>query len=129
MKKTPAAFARALYVELMATPERGRGAVIRRFLRTLALERKSALKPRIVNAFIRLALAAEGKQAGAITTAAPIDQDTAKKIAASFPRVVFETAVDGSLIGGAVVRVGDEVRDSSVRDRIMSLRRSLAHES
>jgi F-type H+-transporting ATPase subunit delta len=127
MRKTPAAIARALYVELIASPERERREVIRKFLRSLALARKSSLKPRIMRAFNQLALAVEGKKAGTITTATAMDHTTSAQIAKHFPHVIFEIAVDQSLIGGAVVRVGDEVRDGSVHGRIESLKRVLQY--
>jgi len=127
MRKTPATIARALYVELMASTERERRGVIRKFLRSLALARKSSLKPRIMRAFSQLALAAEGKKAGTITTASVIDHAMLAEIAERFPHVIFETGVDKTLIGGAVVRVGDEVRDGSVKGRIESLKRALTN--
>ena len=127
MRKSAAQFSRELYVALSATPEREHRQIIHGFLKSLALSRRSGLKSRIVDAFARLALAAEGKTAGTITTAREIDASTRRKSAKQSPDVAFDYAAQTDLVGGAVIRVGDTMLDGSVRGRLDRLRQTLVH--
>ena len=43
--------------------------------------------------------------------------------------VVLETTEDPDIIGGVVVRVGDQIIDGSVRTRLEALKERLEHES
>ena len=51
-----------------------------------------------------------------------LERVTGKKIAAKF-------ALDRSLLGGALVRVGDTIYDGSLRNRLNGLREHLTNES
>jgi len=127
MRKTPITYARDLHAALMSTGREMRPGVIRAFLADLARHRKSNLKPRIVAEFTRLALAVEGRRAGAITTARPLDAASRKKIDEKYPNVVFEEAVDALLLGGAIVEIEDTRYDGSVRTNINNLKNILAN--
>jgi F-type H+-transporting ATPase subunit delta len=65
-----------------------------------------------------------------ITTARPADPELKQAISASIAKtmgreVVATYGVDPELLGGAVVRVGDQVYDGSVRRRLVRLKRQL----
>ena len=65
------------------------------------------------------------------TSAAPLGADEIRAITARLEeltggKIALETAVDASLLGGVVVRVGDRLLDGSVRGRLERLRGQLA---
>ena len=103
-----------------------------RSLLGLLLERERvALFPQIATAYVDLVERRAGIVKGRITTATPLsandregfvrrlERSSGKKIRATF-------ALDESLIGGAMVQVGDRLIDSSLRAQLDELRRELA---
>ena len=65
-----------------------------------------------------------------ITTAFEISSDIAQKLADSLKsrlerEIILATKVDQSLLGGAVIRAGDTVIDSSVRGKLTKLAESM----
>ena len=88
------------------------------------------LLPAIAAEFTRLLDAKRGVVAATVTSAAPLEKDEIKEIAARLETmtgqtVKLATAVDPSLIGGLTVRVGDRMIDASVRGRLERLRDQL----
>jgi len=92
---------------------------------------REPLLDNIAGQFERLKDIAEGKLHVYVTTAralpdrqrAEIQSIVAKK---SGKVVELHERVDGSLIGGTIVRVGDSVIDGSLRRRLVALRKGLA---
>ncbi len=69
-----------------------------------------------------------------VSTAAPLDEDLARRLADRIrPLVdgqpVIHTRVDPSLLGGIVVRVGDTVYDASVANQLKNLRQQMVERS
>ncbi len=126
MKKTPLAYARELHAALVAAEDGERAPVIRRFLAGLSRTRKTNIRSRIVAAFSELALASEGRRAGVIVTARPLDAALRVQVARQFKNVIFEERTDPSLLGGAVVEVEDVRIDGSVRSQLDSLKSVIA---
>jgi F-type H+-transporting ATPase subunit delta len=67
---------------------------------------------------------------GEVTTAAPLPTETVQSLAQSLERatgrrVVLETRVDPSIIGGVVTRLGSTVYDGSVTTLLEKMRQSL----
>ncbi|MCD7807142.1 MAG: F0F1 ATP synthase subunit delta [Lachnospiraceae bacterium] len=68
-----------------------------------------------------------------VTTAASLDQNGREKVekrlleTTSYEKMEMHFAVDETLIGGMVIRIGDRVVDSSVRTKIEELKRQLTH--
>ena len=65
-----------------------------------------------------------------ITTALPLDAEEEKALIAAIAEstgrdVYLEKHVDASLIGGAVVRIGDKVYDGSLKNRLATLESEL----
>jgi len=65
---------------------------------------------------------------GVVTSATEINQQTITRLAENLGKklgreVVLESEIDPSIIGGVVVRVGDTVYDSSVKNRLQQLKR------
>jgi F-type H+-transporting ATPase subunit delta len=66
-----------------------------------------------------------------VTTAVPLTEQElaavgARLTALTHQQVKMETAVDPSIIGGIVVRMGDKLIDGSARARLLALKRRLA---
>ena len=65
-----------------------------------------------------------------ITTAFEISSDVSNKLAQALKdrlkrEIILATSVDQSLIGGAIIRAGDNVIDSSVRGKLSKLAESM----
>jgi F-type H+-transporting ATPase subunit delta len=87
--------------------------------------------PRVAAEFRRLDDKRNGLTHATATSALPLEADEVKAISARLEeltggKVALETAVDPSLLGGLVVRVGDRLIDGSVRGRLERLRNQLA---
>ena len=98
----------------------------------LLIERRAvSLAPQIAVRFRELVDAHRGIQRVQVASALPLSDDERQRITAELSRmfegqVRLTEAVDPSLIGGLLVRVGDRVLDGSVRGRLAALKRSLA---
>jgi F-type H+-transporting ATPase subunit delta len=69
-----------------------------------------------------------------LTTATPVSAETAAKIVAELRgkldgEPVVEQEVDPSLIGGAVLRVGDVIYDGSIANQLQNLRQQISERS
>jgi F-type H+-transporting ATPase subunit delta len=102
----------------------------RNFLGMLAENKRLPFLPEIAQLFDQLKAESERIVEVSITSAAPMGEgETAKLVAAlerRFDRKVrVQSAVDPSLIGGAVVRAGDLTIDGSVKARLTKLAHDL----
>jgi F-type H+-transporting ATPase subunit delta len=93
------------------------------FVRTLAANRRLAVLPEIATRFDELKDLAEGVADVTITSAAPLDAEQQRTLAAALERRLKRTVrmhcvTDPALIGGAVVQSGDLVIDGSLRTRL-----------
>jgi F-type H+-transporting ATPase subunit delta len=84
----------------------------------------------IVRTFRELADAKLGRVRAQVVTAVPLEAAAEKVLAEKLARatktqVIVEPAVDPSLLGGVVARVGSLVFDGSVRSQLEALRREL----
>ena len=66
-----------------------------------------------------------------ITTAVPLDDGVARKLGDEIEKttgqkIELTSTVDPDLLGGIVVRVGNSILDASIRNRLESLRRTVA---
>jgi len=112
------------YIEAAeAAGERGLPALARRFVELLARRRQRRLLPKIVAAIRPLWNERHGVTPVRLTTAAPFD---AASLTKAFPDGDISTAVDPSIIGGAIVDVGDVRVDGSVRSSLNRLYAALA---
>ncbi|MEA2545106.1 MAG: F-type H+-transporting ATPase subunit delta [Chloroflexota bacterium] len=87
--------------------------------------------PRVAAEFRRLDDRHNGLTHATATSAAALGADEIRAITARLEeltggQIALETAVDPSLLGGLVVRVGDRLIDGSVRGRLERLRGQLA---
>lgn len=110
----------------------GAGDLFASFLALLADNRRLVLLPEISGLYDELRAEAERVVRATVTSAlelAPGELDTIKAaLERRFGRdVEIETAVDASLIGGAVIDAGDVVIDGSLRGKLSRLQAALAN--
>jgi F-type H+-transporting ATPase subunit delta len=103
-----------------------------RFLQTLVKNRRQMLIPEIATEYWTLLDEVEGRVHAQVTVARAPDKETEKAIAKDLSRVlgkkvVPHITVNPAVLGGMVVRVGDEIMDGSVRRRLGQLRNQLLH--
>ena len=98
----------------------------RRFIALLVENKRLAFLPEISQLFNALKDEVEGVVDVQVTSAAPMADGEGKALSAAlekrFGRTVrVHTAVDASLVGGAVVRAGDLVIDGSLKSKLERL--------
>ncbi|MFQ6019781.1 MAG: F0F1 ATP synthase subunit delta [Dehalococcoidia bacterium] len=98
--------------------------------RLLAARGRSAIAPRIGEAFQALVDEAEGVAHAQVSTAVPLSEGEREAVAGRLreitgKQVVLETEVDESIIGGLVARIGDRLIDGSTRSQLRALKRQL----
>ena len=103
-----------------------------RFLQTLVKNRRQALIPEIAEEYRTLLDHVEGRVHAQVTVARESDDAERQLIAKELSRVLGKTViphltVNPAILGGVVVRVGDEVMDGSVRRRLAKLRNTLVY--
>jgi len=99
-------------------------------LLVLVSSQRQRLLPAIEEGYQQLVDKREGRVLAQLTTAVPVSAAEQKQLAEQLSErlhldVRFEAKVDPSLLGGAVVRVGDRVFDASVTTRLQQLRQDL----
>ena len=102
----------------------------RNFISLLAENKRLVLLPEISSLFETLKANQEMSVDVEITTAFEISSDVSNKLAQALKdrlkrEIILTTNVDQSLIGGAVIRAGDNVIDSSVRGKLSKLAESM----
>lgn len=103
-----------------------------RFLGMLADNRRLPLLPEIAGLFEQLRAEADRIVKAKVTTATPASADELAAIREALKRrfgreVEIESAVDESLIGGAVIDAGDVVIDGSLKGKLHSLQNAIAN--
>jgi F-type H+-transporting ATPase subunit delta len=104
---------------------------VRSFLALLADNRRLALLPEIAGLFEELRTEAERVVKARVTSATALGEADLEGIKAALKKrfgreVEIETAVDASLIGGAVIDAGDVVIDGSLKGKLGRLQSELA---
>ena len=115
----------------LLAPE-GADAMFGNFLVLLFENRRLPLLPEIAGMFDELRFEAERVVKAKVTSAVPMPAAELETITAALKKrfgrdVEVETAVDESLIGGAVIDAGDVVIDGSLKGKLGRLQAALAH--
>lgn len=115
----------------LLTPEGASDGYLR-FLGVLTQAQRVTLLPEIAGMYEQLRAEAEHVVKAKVTTATELDPAELDKIVAALNKrfgrqVEVSTAVDASLIGGAVIDAGDVVIDGSLKGKLSRLQGSLAH--
>lgn len=98
----------------------------RKFLGTLAANRRLSALPDVVRAFTAIAAAARGEVAATVTSAHPLTDAQLKTLADKLKAregkdVKLTATVDPAILGGLVVKIGSTQIDSSIRTRLNTL--------
>ena len=101
-------------------------AAVRRFFGTLLTNGDVALLPRVLDDLERMATAGPAAQTATVASAVELDAATRQQVSGSVrdqygQEVQIRFEVDPQLIGGLLIRVGDEVIDGSVAARLREL--------
>lgn len=100
------------------------------FLRLVAKNRRISALPSMIAAFGNLAAAHRGEASADVTSAHALSPAQRKELAAALKGVAgkdvsFDVAVDPSLLGGLVVKMGSRQIDTSLRTKLSSLKSNL----
>lgn len=100
------------------------------FLKVVIINGRLELMPEIAAQYEQYRREAEQRIRVEVYSARPMDEEEtsalAERLKARFEREVdLHVEVDGSLIGGAIIRAGDKVIDGSVRGRLEQLDRQI----
>ncbi|MBI3792596.1 MAG: F0F1 ATP synthase subunit delta [Gemmatimonadetes bacterium] len=103
-----------------------------RFVQAITRRGRQVLIPEIAIEYALLVDEAVGRVHASVTLARPADAAEQARIAAALSAslgktVVPHVVVDPAILGGAIVRVGDRVRDGSVKRRLALLRQRMVH--
>ena len=87
--------------------------------------------PAIIEEFTTLAAASRQQVTGEIVSAVEIDKETLARIAAELSRMTGKNvqlfqSVEPSIIGGAIIKIGEQIIDGSLRRKLDEIRRALA---
>jgi F-type H+-transporting ATPase subunit delta len=103
-----------------------------RFLQAVVTKRRQMLIPEIASEYRALLDEVEGRVHAQVTFARQVSEAERDSVAARLSKtlgktVVAHVVIDPAIVGGVVVRVGDQVMDGSVRRRLRVLRDRLVH--
>lgn len=108
------------------------GAITSGFMEVLARKGREALLPQVAVAFTELYKQSEGIITAEVTSAVPLSEGARQQVRTlvtdKYPgkSIDITEKVDAHLIGGIVIRVGDEQFDGSVSRRLHDLRRKFS---
>lgn len=107
-----------------------------RYVRNLALlllerDRLSQL-PDVVSVFHELVLQERGIAIAGVTTAVPLSKGEQSELQARLSKMIGKTielrpSVDPDIIGGLIVRIGDNLIDGSIRSQLSQLRNQMVN--
>ena len=105
---------------------------LNQFLAVLAENNRLALLPEVSALYEQLRAESELVLKANITSAAPLSEAELAKLVVALKKrfnreVEVQTAIDESLIGGAIIDTGDLVIDGSVRNKLARLKANLAN--
>jgi F-type H+-transporting ATPase subunit delta len=104
----------------------------RNFVRLLAEVRRLVAAPAIAGQFEALRAEAEGRVSVELRSAMKVNDATQKRLVEALKKrlgrnVDLKVLTDENLIGGAVIRAGDQVIDGSVRGQLDRLAAAMSH--
>lgn len=118
---------RALLRSLQSLPEKDREAAVMPFLTELKRMHKLPDSAALLRVLERVWGEMFGPQEVSLVTAHRIPPALKEKIAEALPNTEVRAVIDPRLIGGAVLRVGDRILDSSVVGTLERMKKFLVH--
>lgn len=111
----------------------GAGKIIRNFLFVISDHHRTRILPEILSSFQDVIRQRQGIAEAEISSAVELSAAQKKKFAQTLERLTGKKieakySLDASLLGGAVVRVGDTIYDGSVRNSLNEMRARLVAE-
>jgi F-type H+-transporting ATPase subunit delta len=121
---------RAAAIEVLIRVAGSLDRVVSNLLRLLAERERLAYLPDIARIFRDMVDSRAGRLRGSLTTAVPVAEPVVQKLETNLGqltqrRVVLESRVDPSLLGGAAAQVGSTLYDGSLKSQLEELRQNL----
>jgi len=106
------------------------GGLVGNFLRVVARNRRLFALPQMIRAFHEIAAEARGETAAEVTSAHALSAEQERDLKAALKSVVgkdvaVKVAVDPSLLGGLIVKIGSRQIDTSLKTKLNSLKLAL----
>jgi F-type H+-transporting ATPase subunit delta len=100
-------------------------------LLTISDQDRGGRVPAIIEEFNAIASAVRQKVSGEVTTALRLDDATIERLASELSRLTGKNVrlfqkVDPTILGGAVIKVGDQIIDASLRRKLDQIKEKLA---
>jgi F-type H+-transporting ATPase subunit delta len=101
--------------------------LVRRFIGTVAQNRRLFVLADMINDYGRLLAAERGEVVAKVTSAKKLSDSQIEAVSSALKSAIgsdvsLETDVDESLIGGLIVKVGSRMVDSSIRTKLQNLK-------
>ena len=98
---------------------------------TLSDQDRAARVLHVIDEFDAAAAASTQKVSGDVTTAVPLDDATLLRLAAELSRITGKSVqlfqkIDPSILGGAIIKVGEQIIDGSLRRKLDQIKERLA---
>jgi F-type H+-transporting ATPase subunit delta len=98
---------------------------------TVADQDRASRLPQIIEEFLAIAAASKQKVTGEVISAVKLDDATLKRLEAELARVTGKNVgllqrVDPAILGGAIIKVGEQIIDGSLRRKLDQLTEKLA---
>src|ERR1041384_273875 len=102
------------------------------WLLTLSDQDRGGRVLQVIEEFSAVASAARQLVTGEVVTAVPLDDATLKRIAAELSRITGKNVqllqkVEPAILGGAIIKVGDQIIDGSLRNKLAQIKERLVH--
>ena len=138
MRDSSAELNRLIHSPVIARDEQGRamaavvekiglGDLTKKFIGLLARNRRLYVLRRIIRSFTELSAMARGEVTADVASATPLSKLQLSAIADQLSRevgkdVVVRSRVDGTLLGGLVVKIGSRMVDNSLRSKLQRMK-------
>ncbi len=104
----------------------GVGHEVRNLIGVMIVNRRLSALPKVAQAFGALLAARRGQQTAEVTTAHPLNDTQRAQIAArlteaGYSGVKLMEAVDPSILGGLIVKIGSRLYDNSIKSKLQRL--------
>ncbi|MFA6255176.1 MAG: ATP synthase F1 subunit delta [Patescibacteria group bacterium] len=130
MKISAKKYAISLFEAVQDLDHKQADKVIKKFVLVLAKNQALSLAPKIIEEFENYSRQKQGIQKVEIKTARPLSKSDEKEITSQLKKrlgkeIQAEKIVDESLIGGMIIKIGDNLIDGSIKMQLINLKNNL----